>query len=85
MDYSSIINDLHVQLERLDRAIAHLESPNSADGTAPPKRRGRKSMGEAERQQVSERMIRYWAAQREERNRRDAGLRRLMERAAMGR
>jgi hypothetical protein len=33
MDYSSIINDLHVQLEQLDHAIAHLESLNSPDGT----------------------------------------------------
>ena len=66
MDYSAIIKALRARAEAIDHAITELESLNSADGSTldpaqPPKRRGRKSMGEAERKEVAERMKRYWA------------------------
>ena len=64
MDYSAIIKALRAQADAIDRAIANLEALTLPDGSTPspaPKRRGRKSMGEAERQQVSERMKRHWA------------------------
>ena len=65
MDYSAIIKALRVRVEAIDSAIANLESMMVPEPTPSsvktPKRRGRKSMGEAERQQVSERMKRYWA------------------------
>ena len=58
MDIHAMIRELNEQKAKLDRTIAALE----ALGSAPtPKRRGRKSMGEEERQQVAERMRRYWA------------------------
>ena len=65
MDYSAIIKALRVELEKLDHAIAQLQSLTSPDGlisaAQAPQRRGRKSMGTAEREQVSIRMKRYWA------------------------
>ena len=62
MDYSAVIKALRSEQERIDRAIAQLEALNSADGVQAAKtRRLRKSMGLEERQQVAERMKRYWA------------------------
>ena len=66
MDYSAIIKALRAEADKLDRAIAQLESLASPDGLISatlqtPNRRGRKSMGAEERQRVSERMKRYWA------------------------
>src|SRR5579871_3855216 len=60
MDYQHLIHDLLVQKERLERAIQELERLASQ----PPKRRGRKSMGDEERRAVSERMKKYWASRR---------------------
>ena len=48
--------------KRLETAIASLESLAAKGGDdISPRRRGRKSMGEAERRVVSERMKKYWA------------------------
>ena len=74
MDYGAIISALRVRVQQIQQAIAELESLDSLEGTpAPwleklkgPLRRGRKSMGEAERQQVSERMKRYWTGRRKQ-------------------
>ena len=53
---------------RIDQAIAQLESLNSRDGSAAglivTKGRGRRSMSPEEREEVSVRMRRYWAARR---------------------
>lgn len=70
MDLTYAITELRAECERLDRAIAQLEAlAGSRNGSAPvPRsRRGRKSMGEAERREVSERMKRYWANRRKAR------------------
>lgn len=69
MDLYKAIRDLYAEKDRLERVIASLEemqrkmleTQKAADG----KRRGRKSMGQNERQEVSERMKRYWAKRRE--------------------
>ena len=63
MDLHGTIRELRAQHARLVAAIAELEAlAGSRDGAQPTHlRRGRKSMGEAERREVSERMKRYWA------------------------
>jgi hypothetical protein len=73
MDYGAIIKALRVRVQQLEAAIVELESlnaPNSVQAALLEQlkvsRRGRKSMGEAERQQVSERMTRYWAGRRKQ-------------------
>jgi hypothetical protein len=76
MDLKSIIRDLYAEKEKLDRAISSLEEmrdsgstqapPSSADSSRSPltQRRGRKSMNNAEREQVSKRMKAYWSKRR---------------------
>ncbi len=67
MDYSRIIRELQDEKARLAAAIAQLEAlAGSGDGNLalPRSRRGRKSMGPAERREVSARMKKYWANQR---------------------
>ena len=75
MDLYKAIRELVEEKQRIDRIIATLEamlasgklSPHGkAVEKAPGKRRGRKSMSEEERRQVSERMARHWAAKRAE-------------------
>jgi len=75
MDLYKAIQDLYAEKEKLERVIASLEDlQRAAGGGVPPspgsgKRRGRKSMGSDERQEVSERMKKYWAGRRKpERN-----------------
>ena len=65
MDLYRIIRELVLERDRLQKIIDSLEemkhgrpSEIRLDGV---KRRGRKSMDRAARQQVSERMKRYWA------------------------
>ena len=67
MDLRKTILLLRDELKKVEATIAALEK---LDKSAPvprvrlPSRRGRKSMGEEERQQVAERMRRYWASRR---------------------
>ena len=74
MDLSKAIRDLYAEKARLERVISSLEElQRKADQSPSPphrsKRRGRKSMNANERQEVSERMKKYWASRRGE----DAG------------
>jgi hypothetical protein len=70
MDLYKAIQDLYAEKEKLERVIASLEELQRSAGTAPVaplkalKRRGRKSMSSEERQEVSERMRKYWADRR---------------------
>jgi hypothetical protein len=69
MDLHKTIQDLYAEKEKLERVIASLEElQRAADANSHvmgrSKRRGRKSMGSEERQEVSERMKRYWASRR---------------------
>ncbi len=67
MDLYRIIRELVEERDRLQRIIESLEGMNSAAHPQPVstgKRRGRKSMDSAAREEVSERMKRYWARRR---------------------
>jgi len=70
LDLYKIIDDLQAEKRILDRTIAELEKMQQTGGCvsflkAPRnERRGRKAMGQAEREQVSARMKRYWAGHR---------------------
>jgi hypothetical protein len=69
MDLHKTIQDLYAEKEKLERVIASLEELQRAAAANPllsggGKRRGRKSMGASERQDVSERMKKYWAGRR---------------------
>jgi hypothetical protein len=70
MDLSKTIQDLYAEKEKLERVIASLEELQRAAGLSVPpapgsgKRRGRKSMSPDDRQEVSERMTKYWASRR---------------------
>ena len=69
MDLNKTIQDLYAEKEKLERVIASLEELQRAATTNPlavgrSKRRGRKSMGADERQEVSDRMKKYWAERR---------------------
>jgi hypothetical protein len=71
MDLYKAIQDLYAEKEKLERVIASLEelqkAAEAASSSAPVtggKRRGRKSMGSKERQEVSERMKKYWESRR---------------------
>ena len=69
MDLYKAIQDLYAEKEKLERVIASLEELQRTAGSLPvlpkpAKRRGRKSMSASERQEVSERMRKYWAGRR---------------------
>lgn len=66
MNLENTIRELRAEKERLERVIASLEElQNSPISTVEiHKRRGRRFMDAAERQEVSARMKKYWAAQR---------------------
>ena len=71
MDLYKAIQDLYAEKEKLERVIASLEELQRTAGSLqdlpkPVKRRGRKSMASSERKQVSERMRKYWASRREQ-------------------
>jgi hypothetical protein len=71
MDLYRIIRELVQERDRLQRIIESLEQmkPSSKiQVRAGSKRRGRKSMDHAAREEVSERMKRYWARRRAERS-----------------
>ena len=60
MDLTATIDELRREKEKLVRVISSLEELQSGATIAAP-RRGRKSMSEEERREVSERMKKYWA------------------------
>jgi hypothetical protein len=70
MDLYKAIQELYAEKERLERVIASLEDLQRTAGALPALqkggevRRGRKSMNAKERQEVSERMKKYWASRR---------------------
>ena len=71
MDLYKAIQDLYAEKEKLERVIASLEELQRTAGNLPAlpkpaKRRGRKSMNTEERQEVSERMRKYWAGRRQQ-------------------
>jgi hypothetical protein len=67
MDVHAIIAELRAELERLNEIIETLERLCSEETFLDaPKRRGRKSMDDDARLQVSKRMKRYWAQRRKE-------------------
>jgi hypothetical protein len=71
MDLYKAIRDLYAEKEKLERVIASLEELQRTAGGKGllldgAKRRGRKSMNSRERQEVSERMKRYWAGRRKQ-------------------
>lgn len=70
MDLTEIIKTLYVEKAKVENSIAALEALHSAQAAEPEplRRRGRKYMGAEERQQVSERMKRYWGSRREQRS-----------------
>ncbi|MFN0104661.1 MAG: hypothetical protein ACKV2U_21555, partial [Bryobacteraceae bacterium] len=65
MDLQKAIRELYEEKERIDGLIASLEQYLRTNGASFVKRkRGRKSMGPEEREEVSARMRNYWAARR---------------------
>ena len=70
IDLYKTIQDLYVEREKLQSVIASLiDLQRGVGGEIPPmpkigKRRGRKSMGDNERQTVSVRMKKYWSVRR---------------------
>ena len=67
MDLYRIINDLIEERDRLQLIIESLEAMGSGAESPDPSRpagRGRKSMDDAARKQVSARMKLYWARRR---------------------
>ena len=67
MDYWALIRDLYLKKQCLDEAIVTLEALSKGQEVEEPvSQRGRKSMPKEERQEVSERMKRYWAARRKQ-------------------
>jgi hypothetical protein len=72
VDLYKTIQELYTEKEKLERVISSLEElQRTATGMAVVslggKRRGRKSMNAKERQEVSERMKKYWANRRKQR------------------
>jgi hypothetical protein len=74
MNLYKAIQCLYDQKEKLERVIELLEelqrsgAPAAAVAPSAAKRRGRKSMGSAEREEVSKRMKKYWANRRKQEN-----------------
>ena len=67
MDLDEVIRKLRYERKKLDGVIASLEQLSTAakaEKTVGKGRRGRKSMDEPARKEVSERMKKYWASRR---------------------
>ncbi len=68
MELVEALRELYAEKERVLKVIAALEELQRATNGELPvpgsNRRGRKSMGYAERREVSARMKRYWATRR---------------------
>jgi hypothetical protein len=71
MDLDKVIRKLYEERAKLDAIIESLEQLKRSAVVVPreivKKRRGRKSMNEEDRKEVSERMKRYWEARRKKR------------------
>jgi len=71
MNYDAVIADLRAKARALLECADALErlnrTPAIPAGVKIPGRRGRRSMPASERQEVSERMKRYWAKRQRER------------------
>jgi 23S rRNA maturation-related 3'-5' exoribonuclease YhaM len=69
MDLTEAIQQLKLEKKRIERAIEQLEKLQSSHvsdvGGSVKNTRGRKSMADEERREVSKRMKRYWAKRRE--------------------
>jgi len=68
MDLNKAIRELRQELEKLNQVIAAMEGFQRTGTLPAPRRRGRKSMDEGERQSVSERMKKYWAGRRKKKD-----------------
>ena len=74
MDLETLIRNLRRERQKLDeiiQAVEDLKFQQIAQAAMPKpvkKRRGRKSMGDLEREEVSKRMKAYWAKRRQSRN-----------------
>jgi len=67
MNVDKLIQELNAEVERLKRTIGCLEELKGSSVVAGRvSRRGRKSMGAEEREQVSARMKKYWAGRRKQ-------------------
>ena len=67
LDLQKAIRELYEEKDRIDGVIASLEEYLQNNRSTPAKgRRGRKSMGPEERQEVAARMRNYWAGRRAE-------------------
>lgn len=67
MDVTRTIKELLAERRRIDELIERLEQlqqQRAVQSAASAKRRGRKSMTDAERQEVSRRMRNYWEKRR---------------------
>ena len=69
VNLDNILRELRAERDRIDQAIASLERLQAQRSGqkvvwAPAPRRGRKSMGPAERKAVSKRMKNYWQSRR---------------------
>ena len=65
MDLNQVIRELIKERNRLDLLIRTLEQGLDAPAPkSPGPRRGRKFMSQSEREEVAERMPRYWAARK---------------------
>jgi hypothetical protein len=62
LNLNDILRDLRWELEKINQAITMLE--HIPANPTPSGRRGRKSMGQEERAEVSKRMKTYWANRR---------------------
>ncbi|MBM3812859.1 MAG: hypothetical protein FJW20_14625 [Acidimicrobiia bacterium] len=70
MDLLKSINELKEEKKRIEYAIAALEAilSDSSVTAKPASRRGRKSMSEEERAEVSKRMKQYWRKKRQDKH-----------------
>ncbi len=70
MNINKVIRELYEEKQRLDRVISSLEEMQrdaaAENAPLPEKKRGRKSMDNQARREVSERMKRYWSARRKQ-------------------
>jgi hypothetical protein len=64
IDLTATLRELRAEKYRIDLAIEQLSLLQASASDIPRLKRGRKAMGEEERQEVSRRMRDYWARHR---------------------